>query len=72
MDTSRMTVLVVGATGSIGRLVVDEAIRQGHAIRALVRDPGKADQLPPEAQVVVGDLTRPETLSGHWCRASAT
>ncbi len=37
MDTSKMTVLVVGATGSIGSLVVDEALRQGHAVRALVR-----------------------------------
>ena len=59
-----MTVLVVGATGSIGRLVVEEALRQGHAVRALVRNPGKARQLPPEAQVVVGDVTRPDTLPG--------
>ena len=29
-----MTVLVVGATGSIGRLVVEEALREGHAVRA--------------------------------------
>jgi uncharacterized protein YbjT (DUF2867 family) len=29
MTSPRMTVLVVGATGSIGRLVVEEAIRQG-------------------------------------------
>jgi uncharacterized protein YbjT (DUF2867 family) len=57
-----MTVLVVGATGSIGRLVVEEAIRQGHAVRALVRSQRKANQLPPQAEVVVGDLTRPETL----------
>ena len=35
MTVTRITVLVVGATGSIGRLVVDEAIRQGHAVRAL-------------------------------------
>ena len=59
-----MTVLVVGATGSIGRLVVDEAIRQGHAVRALVRNPGKAGRPPNEAQVVIGDVTKPETLSG--------
>jgi len=59
----KMTVLVVGATGSIGKLVVDEAIRQGHSVRALVRDPRKAGQLRPEAQVIVGDVTRPETLS---------
>jgi uncharacterized protein YbjT (DUF2867 family) len=59
-----MTVLVVGATGSIGRLVVEEAIRQGCAVRALVRNPAKARQLPSEAQVVLGDVTRPDTLSG--------
>jgi uncharacterized protein YbjT (DUF2867 family) len=59
-----MTVLVVGATGSIGSLAVEEAIRAGHAVRVLVRNPGKARRLPPEAQVVVGDVTRPETLSG--------
>lgn len=45
------------------RLVVDEAIRQGHAVRALVRNRGKTGQLPSEAQVVIGDVTRPETLS---------
>ena len=57
------TVLVVGATGSIGRLVVEEAIRYGYATRALVRDRDKARRLPPEADVVVGDVTRPATLS---------
>jgi uncharacterized protein YbjT (DUF2867 family) len=56
-----MTVLVVGATGSIGRLVVEEAARQGHAVRALVRDARKADQIP-DVEIVVGDLTRPDTL----------
>jgi uncharacterized protein YbjT (DUF2867 family) len=64
MTVPRMTVLVVGATGSIGRLVVEEGIRQGHAVRALVRDPPKAGRLPREAQVVLGDVTRPDTLSG--------
>jgi uncharacterized protein YbjT (DUF2867 family) len=63
MTILRMTVLVIGATGSIGRFVVNEAIRQGHAVRALVRNPDKARQLPPEAQVVFGDVTRPDTLS---------
>lgn len=64
MTSSRMTVLAVGATGSIGRLVVEEAIRQGHAVRALVRTPGKVRRLPPDAQVVLGDVTRPDTLPG--------
>lgn len=62
MTVRPTTVLVVGATGSIGRLVVEEAIRHGYATRALVRDPDKARGLPPETDVVVGDVTRPETL----------
>lgn len=63
MTNPKMTVLVVGATGSIGRLVVEEAIRQGYSVRALVRTAGRARQLPAEAQVILGDVTRPETLS---------
>lgn len=63
MPAAHMTILVVGATGSIGHFVVDEAIRQGHAVRALVRDRSKAAQLRRGAQVVIGDVTRPNTLS---------
>src|SRR5271165_2779505 len=64
MTVPHMTVLVVGATGSIGRLVVEEAIRQGHSVRALVRTPNKARELSSEAHVVVGDVTQPGTLPG--------
>ena len=63
MITRPASVLVVGATGSIGRLVVEESIREGYPTRALVRDPDKARRLPAEADIVVGDVTRPETLS---------
>ncbi len=62
MSIAPLTVLVVGATGSIGRLVVEDALAQGHAVRALVRNAAKARQLPARTQVVVGDVTRPETL----------
>jgi uncharacterized protein YbjT (DUF2867 family) len=57
-----LTVLVVGATGSIGRLVVEEAVKKGHAVRALARDPRKARRLFPDVEVVAGDLTRPDSL----------
>jgi uncharacterized protein YbjT (DUF2867 family) len=56
------TVLVVGATGSVGRLVVEQAIRQGYSTRALVRDRDKARVLPADAELVVGDVARLETL----------
>lgn len=56
-----LTVLVVGATGSIGQRVVEQALQAGHAVRALVRDLHRA-ALPAAAQRVVGDLTRADTL----------
>jgi uncharacterized protein YbjT (DUF2867 family) len=62
MSVTTLNVLVVGATGSIGRLVVDEAIRQGHKVRVLVRDLRRAGKLPAVAQRVIGDLTLPDTL----------
>lgn len=56
-------ILVVGATGSIGRLVVVEALRAGYRVRALVRDRSRAESaLPPQATLVIGDVTKPETL----------
>lgn len=64
MSPHPLTILAVGATGSIGRLVVEEALRQGHTVRALVRSADKARRLPSGADVAIGDVTRPETLTG--------
>ena len=63
MKTSGFRILAVGATGSIGRLVVEEALRQGHSVLALVRTAEKARNFPKGVEAVVGDLTRPETLT---------
>jgi uncharacterized protein YbjT (DUF2867 family) len=63
MSESRKTVLVVGSTGSIGHLVVEEAVRQGYVVRALVRTPSKARRFPAQVEVIFGDVTRPETLN---------
>ncbi|WP_284744018.1 NAD(P)H-binding protein [Amycolatopsis sp. RTGN1] len=56
-----MTILVTGATGSVGRLVVDELLALGAPVRALTVDPDRA-KLPAEAEVVVGSLAKPSTL----------
>jgi len=58
MNESRKTVLVVGSTGSIGHLVVEEAVRQGYVVRALVRTPSKARRFPAQVEVIPGDVTR--------------
>ena len=60
MSSPAPRLLSVGATGSIGRYVVNEALRQGYAVRALVRTPDKVRKLPRQVEVVIGDLTRPE------------
>ena len=57
-----LEILVVGATGSVGRRVVDEALSMGHHVRVLVRDPMRARTFPEAVRRIVGDLTRPDTL----------
>ena len=56
-------VLVIGATGNIGRQVLSQLPAAGAQVRALTRDPHET-RLPPQVEVVRGDLTIPETLDG--------
>lgn len=56
-------ILVTGATGRVGRHVVDQLLSAGESVRALTRQPATA-QLPPSVEVVGGDLTVPESLDG--------
>ncbi|WP_198655508.1 SDR family oxidoreductase [Streptomyces geranii] len=55
-------VLMVGATGSIGRLAVKAAQRHGLRPRALVRDAQRGEELLPGVELVQGDLEDPATL----------
>ena len=56
-----MTVLVTGATGRIGSLVVDELLRAEASVRALTRRPEDAS-LHSSVEVVAGDFTVPSSL----------
>ncbi len=51
-----MTILVSGATGTVGRHIVSQLLERGESVRALSRDPQRAD-LPEGVDVVRGDLT---------------
>ena len=61
MRSRRDVVLVTGATGRVGRLVVDELLRTGVAVRALTRRPEHA-ALPAGVEVVAADFTVPASL----------
>jgi len=50
-----MTILVTGATGRVGRQVVDQLVKRGAPVRVLTRDPSKAE-FPAGVEVVQGDL----------------
>ena len=56
-------ILVVGATGQLGSLVVRTLREQGQPVRAMVRNPSTAADLAATgATLVRGDLTAPRTL----------
>ncbi|KAK4589528.1 hypothetical protein RGQ29_020200 [Quercus rubra] len=62
MDTSGI-VLVAGATGGVGRRVVDILRKKGLPVRVLVRNEEKARKmLGPDIDLIVGDITKESTL----------
>ena len=54
-------ILVIGGTGNVGRQVGYQLRTTGARFRAMARNPDAAG-LPPQVEVVRGDLTVPETL----------
>ncbi|TAX29007.1 SDR family oxidoreductase [Rhizobium leguminosarum] len=56
-----MTILVTGATGNVGRQVVEHLVKRGADVRALVRDPSKAE-FPAGVSVVQGDFLDVDSL----------
>jgi uncharacterized protein YbjT (DUF2867 family) len=56
-------VLVTGATGGTGRLVVRQLLDDGYMVRALVRDRDRAGEtIGQGVEMIEGDVTRPESL----------
>jgi nucleoside-diphosphate-sugar epimerase len=60
-----MKILVVGATGVLGRNVVPRLVERGHAVRAIVRRPNLAPFLEHlGVEPVVGDIFDRDSLNG--------
>ena len=56
-----MAILITGASGNVGRHVVEQLVKRGADVRALVRDPAKTD-FPAGVTVVQGDLLDPDSI----------
>jgi uncharacterized protein YbjT (DUF2867 family) len=65
-----MTILVIGATGRVGRHVVDQLLQRGAAVRVLTRDPAKAN-FPAAVEVAQGDLLDIDALRRAFAGAKA-
>jgi uncharacterized protein YbjT (DUF2867 family) len=58
-----MQALVVGATGQTGKHIVRQLVERKISVKALVRNLEKAKELlPPEVELVVGDVLQPNTI----------
>ncbi|AIT05291.1 NmrA family transcriptional regulator [Sphingomonas taxi] len=60
-----MTILVIGATGRVGRHVVEQLVARDASVRVLTRDPTKA-AFPAGVDVAKGDLLDIDSLRGAF------
>jgi uncharacterized protein YbjT (DUF2867 family) len=68
--TTKEAILVSGATGNVGRPLVEQLLAAGHRVRALTRNPDKAD-LPAGAELFAGNLADTASLTDAFTGMTA-
>ncbi|HEY4671075.1 MAG TPA: NAD(P)-dependent oxidoreductase [Gemmatimonadaceae bacterium] len=58
-----MKLVVFGATGNVGQRVAAEALRRGHEVTGVVRDPDAVQSPDPRVRLVKGDATNAESVA---------
>jgi uncharacterized protein YbjT (DUF2867 family) len=71
-DISKRPVLVVGATGRTGRLIIDRLLELGISVHALVRDEVRGRELlAPGVKTFIGDVRSSHTLTAPMAGVGA-
>jgi putative NADH-flavin reductase len=58
-----MKLVVFGATGNVGQRVAAEALRRGHEVTGVVRDPESVQSPDPRVRLVKGDATNADSVA---------
>uniref|UniRef100_A0A2C9LVK7 NAD(P)-binding domain-containing protein n=1 Tax=Biomphalaria glabrata TaxID=6526 RepID=A0A2C9LVK7_BIOGL len=58
-----MKIMVIGATGPTGLLIISEALARGYDVTALVRSPEKMTMMHPKLKVVQADILKSEDVA---------
>ncbi|HEV7591132.1 MAG TPA: NAD(P)-dependent oxidoreductase [Longimicrobium sp.] len=58
-----MKIVLFGATGNVGRRVTAEALRRGHEVTGVVRDPSAVESPDPRVALVRGDATDAQSVA---------
>jgi len=60
-------ILILGATGYIGRKLLPRLLNKGHSVRVLVRNPDKLPQeISNKVDITTGDVLKPDSLEGTF------
>ena len=58
-----MRLVLFGATGNVGQRVATEALRRGHEVVGVVRDPAAVKSPDPRVRLVKGDATNADNIA---------
>jgi putative NADH-flavin reductase len=64
-------ILLLGATGKVGRLILAQALAQGHDVVAFVRDPAKIPTQSTRLTFFKGDARDPRAVASAMARTDA-
>lgn len=58
-----MNIAVVGAAGTIGKQIAEEALKRGHTVTAVVRNPEKLDDVKERMNIVRANAVDPSSIA---------